>query len=177
MIKRNEVNAILREEMKSFEFCANYLYMMRKNETISAYFAERGMTADYLRARDKEGRLIAKSELLEFVKTSMFTAKDGSTYRAYARKDKQGNMVQAKWSPWTVLCAIDAKTKAEASAKNMEQAIAYMKAREESLKTIEKDEAIESNKAVENAKKEAKKAAIKGAAKQKSKSKATKKAA
>ena len=135
MIKRNEVNAILREEMKSFEFCANYLYMMRKNETISAYFAERGMTADYLRARDKEGRLIAKSELLEFVKTAMFTAKDGTTYRAYARQDKQGNMVQAKWSPWAVLCAIDAKTKKEASAKNMKDAIAYMKAREESIKS------------------------------------------
>lgn len=167
MIKRNEVNAVLKEEMESFEFCANYLYMMRKNETVAAYFAERGMTADYLRARDKEGRLIAKSELLEFVKTAMFTAKDGTTYRAYARQDKQGNMVQAKWSPWAVLCAIDAKTKKEASAKNMKDAIAYMKAREESLKSIEREEAIEA----------AKKAATKSAAAKAKAKAATKKAA
>ena len=135
MATRMEANKAMKEEQKSFEFCANMICQMRQLPEVKAYLSERAITVDYLTKKENK-QLVCKADLFQYCKLHEFTAANGATYKAIYRKDKDGNVVEAKWSVWRVLCAIDARYKAMQEAAKKEKAIKEMKAKEESRASL-----------------------------------------
>lgn len=125
----------MKDEQKSFDFCVSMIYQMRNLETVKTFLQERGITVSYLTEK-KDKQLVCKADLFQYCKLHEFTAANGDTYKAIYRKDKDGNIVQAKWSVWRVLCAIDARYKAKQEAAKKENAIKEMKAKEESRASL-----------------------------------------
>lgn len=125
---RMQANAAMKQEQKSFEFCVNMIYQMRSLPEVKSYLSERSITVDYLTKR-VEKQLVCKADLFQYCKLHEFIAANGDKYQAIYRKDKDGKIIEAKWSVWRVLCAIDArynaiqeKEKKAASIKKIEKA-------------------------------------------------------
>lgn len=131
MTTRTEANKAMKEEQKSFEYCVNMINSMRNLDVVKNYLQERGITVDFLTKKVNK-QLACKAELFKYCNLHEFTAANGETYKAIYRKDKDGNVVEAKWSVWCVLCALDARYKAIQEADKKAKAIKEMKAKEES---------------------------------------------
>lgn len=134
-VSRNEVNNTLKKEQKSFEFCVKII-ANSVDPIISKYLSERGLSKTYLTEKGADKVITCKADLMSYCKLHTFTAANGSTYQAIYRTDKAGEKVEAKWSVWRVLCAIDAKYKAESAIAGKKA----MVAKEESIKAIESEE-------------------------------------
>ena len=98
-----------------------------------------------------------------------FTAKDGSTYKAIYRKDKDGNIVQANWSIWRVLCAIDKMYMAKKEAATIKEAIEGKKAVAKAEAKAEAEETKREEVRAEGKAKRTNAAAIKAASKKNNK--------
>ena len=134
MTTRIEANAAMKQEMKSFEMCVKMLVAMADLKDVKAYLKERNVTKDYLKSKK------CREDLFKVVNTMEFTAKNGSKYQAIYRKDKDGNLVEAKWSIWRVLCAIDKSFVASQEAKSIKDAVAKAKAAAKAEKDAAKAE-------------------------------------
>ena len=138
MVTRIQANAAMKAEMKSFEMCVTMLISMASLPDVKKYLAEREITVAYLKQKSAAKTLVCKAQLMNYCTLYEFTAKNGSTYKAIGRKDKSGKIVEANWSIWRVLCAIDKMYMAKQEAKTIKEAIEGKKA---SVKAIEKTEA------------------------------------
>lgn len=149
MTTRIEANAAIKQEMKSFEACVTMLLSMSGLPAVKAYLSEREITKDYLKKKTTDGKqLFCKAELFHYVNLHEFTASNGSTYKAIFRKDKNGSIVEAKWSIWRVLCAIDKMYTTKREAKTIKEAV---EAKKQSVAAIKKSEEQEQAKASEKA--------------------------
>lgn len=142
-VSKNEVNNVWKEEQKSFEFCAKALAGMNDTK-VTKYLVERGLSKTYLTEKNEKKALKCKDELLSYSHTATFYSASGEPYTALCRKNREGEIVEAKWSIWALLCAIDKKYKAESVKKGVEE----MKAKEASIKAIEAEEKKSANKPV-----------------------------
>lgn len=139
MTSRIEANRAIKEEMKSFEACVSMLVSMSALPEVKSYLADRSITKEWL-TRKVNKALACKAELFGYCKLHTFTAASGQTYQAICRKDKSGEIVEAKWSIWRVLCAIDARYKAQKEQADKDRAIKERAAKEKSIQEIERTE-------------------------------------
>lgn len=167
MTTRIEANAAIKAEMKSFEMCVTMLISMASLPDVKKYLSEREITVSYLKQKSAAKTLVCKAQLMNYCNLHEFTAKDGSTYKAIYRKDKDGNIVQANWSIWRVLCAIDKMYMAKKEATTIKEAIEGKKAVAKAEAKAEKEEAKREE--VRKEGKASKAAAIKAAAKKNNK--------
>lgn len=123
MTTRIQANAAMKAEMKSFEMCVTMLISMASLPDVKKYLSEREITVSYLKEKSAAKTLVCKAQLMNYCNLHEFTAKNGTTYKAIYRKDKQGNIVEANWSIWRVLCAIDKMYVAKQEAKTIKEAI------------------------------------------------------
>lgn len=128
MTTRIEANAAMKAEMKSFEMCVTMLISMASLPDVKKYLSEREITISYLKEKSAAKTLVCKAQLMNYCNLHKFTAKNGTTYKAIYRKDKQGNIVEANWSIWRVLCAIDKMFVAKKEAATIKEAIEGKKA-------------------------------------------------
>jgi len=128
MTTRIQANAAMKAEMKSFEMCVTMLISMASLPDVKKYLSEREITVSYLKEKSAAKTLVCKAQLMNYCNLHEFTAKNGTTYKAIYRKDKQGNIVEANWSIWRVLCAIDKMYVAKQEAKTIKEAIEGKKA-------------------------------------------------
>ena len=142
MTTRIQANSAIKTEMKSFEMCVTMLISMASLPDVKAYLSEREITVSYLKEKSAAKTLVCKAQLMNYCNLHEFTAKDGSTYKAIYRKDKDGNIVQANWSIWRVLCAIDAMVKAKNEAATIREAIEGKKAVAKAEAKAEQEETI-----------------------------------
>lgn len=149
MTTRIQANAAIKAEMKSFEMCVSTLLAMRNLPEVKSYLSEREITADYLKKKTTDGKqLFCKVELFHYVNLHEFTAANGTTYKAIFRKDKYGNIVQANWSIWRVLCAIDKMYMAKKDKKSIKEAVEAKMQQAKAIKqSEEKQQAIEEERA------------------------------
>lgn len=147
MATRIEANKAMKQEMKSFEMCVKMIVTMKNLPDVKAYLNER-VSSTFLTEKTKDGSLACKAELFKFCKLHSFKSSTGVEYKAIFRKDKGGNIVEAKWSIWRVLLAIDARYKAMQEAEKKSVAIAEMKAKEESRTKLDSAEKSAKAKAV-----------------------------
>ena len=167
MTTRIQANAAMKAEQKSFEMCVTMLIAMASLPDVKAYLSEREITVSYLKQKSAAKTLVCKAQLMNYCNLHEFTAKDGSTYKAIYRKDKDGNIVQANWSIWRVLCAIDKMYMEKMNAATIKEAIEGKKA---VAKAESKAEAEETKRAEVRAEgKASKAAAVKAAAKKNNK--------
>ena len=167
MTTRIQANAAMKAEQKSFEMCVTMLIAMASLPEVKAYLSEREITVSYLKQKSAAKTLVCKAQLMNYCNLHEFTAKDGSTYKAIYRKDKDGNIVQANWSIWRVLCAIDKMYMEKMNAATIKEAIEGKKA---VAKAESKAEAEETKRAEVRAEgKASKAAAVKAAAKKNNK--------
>ncbi len=139
MATRIEANKAIKNEMKSFEACVSLLVSMASLPEVKDYLSERAITKEWLTRKENKA-LACKAELLAYCKLHEFTAANGQTYKAIFRKDKSGQVVEAKWSIWRVLCAIDARHKALKAQADKAAAIKAQAAKEKSIREIERAE-------------------------------------
>lgn len=128
MTTRIQANAAMKAEMKSFEMCVTMLISMASLPDVKKYLSEREITVSYLKEKSAAKTLVCKAQLMNYCNLHEFTAKNGTTYKAIYRKDKQGNIVEANWSIWRVLCAIDKMYMAKQESKTIKEAIEGKKA-------------------------------------------------
>ena len=128
MTTRIQANAAMKAEMKSFEMCVTMLISMASLPDVKKYLSEREITVSYLKEKSAAKTLVCKAQIMNYCNLHEFTAKNGTTYKAIYRKDKQGNIVEANWSIWRVLCAIDKMYVAKQEAKTIKEAIEGKKA-------------------------------------------------
>ena len=141
MTTRIEANAAMKAEMKSFEMCVTMLISMASLPEVKKYLSEREITVAYLKQKSEAKTLVCKAQLMNYCNLHEFTAKNGTTYKAIYRKDKQGNIVEANWSIWRVLCAIDKMYMAKKEAATIKEAIEGKKAIAKAEAKVEQDEA------------------------------------
>lgn len=166
MTTRIEVSKAHKEAQKSFEVSVTMLLTFSSIcSTTRDYLKERGITKEYLTKKTQSKTLVCKAELMKYCKLHEFTAKDGSTYKAIYRKDKDGNIVEAKWSVWAVMCAIDNMVKAKAEAKTIKEAIEGKKAVAKAEAKAEQEETIREEVRAEGKAKRTTAASIKAASK------------
>ena len=163
MTTRIQANAAMKAEQKSFEMCVTMLIAMASLPDVKAYLSEREITVSYLKQKSAAKTLVCKAQLMNYCNLHEFTAKDGSTYKAIYRKDKDGNIVQANWSIWRVLCAIDKMYMAKKEATTIKEAIEGKKAVAKAEAKAEAEETKREEVRAEG--KASKAAAIKAAAK------------
>lgn len=140
MTTRIEANAEMKAAQKSFEVCVTMLIAMSSLPKVKSYLAEREITKAYLQKKSEAKTLVCKAELMNYCNLHEFTAKNGKTYKAIYRKDKQGNIVEANWSVWRVLCAIDKMYMAKQEAKTIKEAIDGKKAIAKAEAKVEQEE-------------------------------------
>lgn len=167
MTTRIQANAAMKAEMKSFEMCVTMLISMASLPDVKKYLSEREITVSYLKQKSAAKTLVCKAQLMNYCNLHEFTAKDGSTYQAIYRKDKDGNIVQANWSIWRVLCAIDKMYMAKKEATTIKDAIEGKKAVAKAEAKAEAEETKREEMRAEG--KASKAAAIKAAAKKNNK--------
>lgn len=141
MTTRIQANAAMKAEMKSFEMCVTMLISMASLPDVKKYLSEREITVSYLKEKSAAKTLVCKAQLMNYCNLHEFTAKNGTTYKAICRKDKDGNIVEAKWSIWAVLCAIDKMYTAKKEAKTIREAIEGKKAVAKAEAKAEQEEA------------------------------------
>lgn len=128
---KSELNAVLKEEYNSFETLCKVLKLKKGSQVMKDYLNEYNLkfenvvNLDYIRPA------------LSFF---TFTAKDGHLFETIGRKTKSGEIVIAKWSFWLILSAAAKVRKQEIAAAQKAARIEAMKAKEKSLKEIEKEE-------------------------------------
>lgn len=128
MTTRIQANAAMKAEQKSFEMCVTMIIAMASLPDVKNYLSEREVTVSYLSKKSAAKTLVCKAQLMNYCNLHEFTSKNGSTYKAIYRKDKDGNIVEAKWSIWRVLCAIDKMYMEKQNAKTIKEAIDGKKA-------------------------------------------------
>lgn len=169
MTTRIQANSAIKAEMKSFEMCVTMLISMASLPDVKAYLSEREITVSYLKEKSAAKTLVCKAQLMNYCNLHEFTAKDGSTYKAIYRKDKDGNIVQANWSIWRVLCAIDKMYMAKKEAATIKEAIEGKKAVAKAEAKAEAEETKREEVRAEGKAKRTNAAAIKAAAKKNNK--------
>lgn len=169
MTTRIEANAEMKAEMKSFEMCVTMLISMASLPKVKKYLSEREVTLSYLKEKNEDKTLVCKKELMKHCNLHEFTAKNGATYKAICRKDKNGNIVEAKWSIWAVLCAIDKMYTAKKEAKTIREAIEGKKAIAKAEAKAEQEETKREEVRAEGKAKRATAASIKAASKKSNK--------
>lgn len=147
----------------------NYAYLYGIIADVKAYLSEREITVSYLKEKSAAKTLVCKAQLMNYCNLHEFTAKDGSTYKAIYRKDKDGNIVQANWSIWRVLCAIDKMYMAKKEAATIKEAIEGKKAVAKAEAKAEAEETKREEVRAEGKAKRTNAAAIKAAAKKNNK--------
>lgn len=128
---KSELNAVLKEEYNSFDMLCKVLKLKKSSQAMKDYLNEYNLKFD-----DVINIEYIRPELQFFT----FTAKDGHTFETIGRKTKTGEIVIAKWSFWQILSAAAKVRKQEIAAAQKAARIATMKAKEKSLKEIEKEE-------------------------------------
>lgn len=142
MITRIVANRAIKEAQKSFEVCITMLLQYASIcKDVKQYLTERGITKEYLTKKTEAKTLVCKAELFRYVKLYEFTSASGGTYKAIGRMDaKTKTIVEAKWTIWGVMCAIDKMYIAKQEAKTIREAVEGKKA---NAKAIEESEAKE----------------------------------
>ena len=123
MYAKRELNNVLKEEYKSFSVLKKVLEAKKESEAMKDFLNAANLTFENLVNID-----YFKNQLT----FATFTASNGTTFEAIARKGKDGQIKQAKWSFWLILTAATKQRKEELKKE--------MKAKEESLKAIEAEE-------------------------------------
>lgn len=165
MTTRIQANAAMKAAQKSFEVCVTMIVSMASLPEVKSYLSEREISVSYLKEKSAAKTLVCKAQLMNYCNLHEFTAKDGSTYKAIYRKDKEGNIVEAKWSIWRVLCAIDKMYMAKKEAATIKEAIEGKKAVAKAEVKAEKEEAIREEVRAEGKAKRTTAASIKAAQK------------
>lgn len=128
---KSELNAVLKEEYNSYTMLCKVLTLKKSTQAMK----------DYLNLYNlKFENLVDLDYIRPALNFSTFTAKDGHTFETISRKTKSGEIVIAKWSFWLILSAAAKVRKQEILAAQKAAKIATMKAKEQSLKQIEKEE-------------------------------------
>ena len=123
MAAKRELNNVLKEEYKSFSVLKKVLEAKRESEAMKDFLNAANLTFENLVDID-----YFKKQLT----FATFTASNGTTFEAIARKGKDGEMKQAKWSFWLILTAATKQRKEELKRE--------LKAKEESIKAMEVEE-------------------------------------
>lgn len=139
---KRELNNLLKEEYKSFSVLRKVLEAKRESEAMKEFLNAYSLTFE---------KLVDMEYLKGGLTFATFTASNGTIFEAIARKGKDGEMKQAKWSFWLILSAA-AKVRKEELKKEFA-------AKEKSLQEME---ASEAKQASEASKPKAKKASKKG---------------
>lgn len=128
---KSELNAVLKEEYNSYAMLCKVLTLKKSTQAMK----------DYLNLYNfKFENLVNLDYIKPALKFYTFTAKDGHTFETIGRKTKTGEIVIAKWSFWLILSAAAKVRKQEIAAAQKAARIEAMKAKEKSLKEIEKEE-------------------------------------
>lgn len=135
-IAKSELNNVLKEEYKSFSMLCKVLTAKKSSEAMKAFLNqydlkfEQIVDIDYL----KKGLNFAK-----------FTASDGvTTFSTICRKNRNGEIVPAKWSFWLILSAAARVRKEEIKEAQKkawlekESSLKAMKAEKEQTKPAKK---------------------------------------
>ena len=171
MTTRIQANAAIKAEMKSFEMCVTMLVSMSALPEVKSYLSERGISVSWFKQRTEAKTLVCKAVLMNYCNLHEFKAANGTTYKAIYRKTKEGEIVEAKWSIWRVLCAIDAMVKAKNEAATIREAIEGKKAVAKAEAKAEQEETIRKEVRAEGKAKREGKASIASVKKQRSEKK------
>lgn len=119
---KRELNNLLKEEYKSFSVLRKVLEAKKESEVMKDFLNAYSLTFD---------KLVDMEYLKGGLTFATFTASNGTTFEAIARKGKDGEMKPAKWSFWLILSAA-AKVRKEELKKEFA-------AKEKSLQAIEEE--------------------------------------
>lgn len=131
---KRELNNDLKEEYKSFSVLKKILEAKKNTEIMKKYLNNYDLTFE-------------KLVDIEYIKKGLdmhtFITADGKSYETICRKNKDGEIVPAKWSFWRILSAAEKVRKAELKKAMIEK--------EKSIEAIEKAEKKQNSKRTKKA--------------------------
>ena len=132
---KSAINNVLKEEHKSLSSLLKSMKVKENSSEMQAFLNDCSLT-------------FAQLTDINFFRSGLnfhtFKTADGKDYETICRKNKNGEIVPAKWSFWLILTAA-AKVRRE-QIKDAEKAA--KKAKEESLKKMEEEEKVTKEKEV-----------------------------
>ena len=140
---KSVLNNELKEEHKSFSSLVQTLNGKKNSEAMKSYLNTFSLTFEQLTD-------------INFLKTGLkyhtFKAANGKEYETICRKNKDGELVPAKWSFWLILTAAAKVRREQLKAAQKAQKMAEKEAKEKSLEAIEKEEKEAAKKQTKKAK-------------------------
>lgn len=127
MNAKKELNNVLKEEYKSFSALCKVIKAKENTSEMNDFLNAYNLTFE---------NLISMEYLKRGLKFHTFTTSDGTQYETICRKNKDGEIVPAKWSFWLILTAA-AKVRKEELKEAQKKA---MLAKEKSIEAIEKED-------------------------------------
>lgn len=127
MNAKKELNNVLKEEYKSFSALCKVIKAKENTSVMNDFLNAYNLTFE---------NLISMEYLKRGLRFHTFTTSDGTQYETICRKNKDGEIVPAKWSFWLILTAAAKVRKEELK----ESQIKAMLAKEKSIEAIEKEE-------------------------------------
>lgn len=127
MNAKKELNNVLKEEYKSFSALCKVIKAKENTSVMNDFLNAYNLTFE---------NLISMEYLKRGLKFHTFTTSDGTQYETICRKNKDGEIVPAKWSFWLILTAA-AKVRKEELKEAQKKA---MLAKEKSIEAIEKED-------------------------------------